>query len=276
MRAAIFVDAGYLYAAGQLALAPGSTTTNRAGVELDQSEIMVKLRATAAAKTGGAPLLRIYWYDGMLPGGLSQEQRRLANTDDVKLRLGAIIGGRQKGVDSLIITDLIELARNHAISDAVLLSGDEDLRVGVQIAQGFGVRAHLIGIEPRRNQGNQSHLLLQEADTTTEWSNTDIGEVLKLKPSFDVPPQEIGSIDTSDITIEATGILDVAVAEFVTLLGRIPASDVDDIKPDWIPPEYDRPLIARCGDQVGRRLNSSEMSYVRDKFREEVGTQDLN
>jgi uncharacterized LabA/DUF88 family protein len=34
----------------------------------------------------------------------------------------------------LIGTDLIELARNHAISDAVLLSGDEDLRIGVQIA----------------------------------------------------------------------------------------------------------------------------------------------
>ena len=46
--------------------------------------------------------------------------------------------GRQKGVDSLIVTDLIELARNHAISDAVLLAGDEELRIGVQIAQSLG------------------------------------------------------------------------------------------------------------------------------------------
>ena len=71
-----------------------------------------------------------------------------------------MVGGQQKGVDSLIIMDLIELARNHAISEAVLLSGDEDLRVGVQLAQSFGVRVHLLGVEPTR--GNQSYLLLQE------------------------------------------------------------------------------------------------------------------
>jgi uncharacterized LabA/DUF88 family protein len=54
---------------------------------------------------------------------------------DVKIRLGYINGaGQQKGVDSLIVTDLIELARNQAISDAYLVSGDGDLRVAVQIA----------------------------------------------------------------------------------------------------------------------------------------------
>ena len=47
--------------------------------------------------------------------------------------------GPAKGVDSLIVTDMITLARNGAMSDAVLLSGDEDLRVGVQQAQEFGV-----------------------------------------------------------------------------------------------------------------------------------------
>ena len=79
----------------------------------------------------------------------SQEQLDLAHSDDVKLRLGFINEyGQQKGVDSLIVTDLVELARNHAISDAVILSGDEDIRIGVQIAQSFGVRAHLTGSGP--------------------------------------------------------------------------------------------------------------------------------
>ena len=68
-----------------------------------------------------ASLLRIYWYDGILQGQRSQAQRELATADNVKVRLGTVSGGRQKGVDSLIVTDLIELARNHAISDAVLL-----------------------------------------------------------------------------------------------------------------------------------------------------------
>ena len=60
---------------------------------------------------------------------------------------------------------MIALARNRAISDAVLVSGDEDLRVGVQQAQEFGVRVHLVGIKPGR--GSQSLFLLQEADTAS-------------------------------------------------------------------------------------------------------------
>jgi uncharacterized LabA/DUF88 family protein len=87
-----------------------------------------------------------------------------AHLQDVKVRLGFVNSvGEQKGVDSPIVTDMIALARNRAISDAVLVSGDEDLRVGVQQAQEFGVRVHLIGIKPSR--GSQSLFLLQEADT---------------------------------------------------------------------------------------------------------------
>jgi hypothetical protein len=83
-------------------------------------------------------------------------------------------------VDSLIVTDMIALARNRAISDAVLVSGDEDLQVGVQQAQEFGVRVHLIGIKPSR--GSQSLFLLQEADTTHEWSNDEISVFLRCQP----------------------------------------------------------------------------------------------
>jgi uncharacterized LabA/DUF88 family protein len=82
----------------------------------------------------------------------------LAHLDNVKVRLGFVNSvGEQKGVDSLIVTDMIALARNRAVSDAVLVSGDEDLRVGVQQAQEFGVRVHLVGIKP--SGGNQSLFL---------------------------------------------------------------------------------------------------------------------
>ena len=164
MRVAVFVDAGYLYAAGGAALV--GSGQNRASLELVKDEAIAKLKATAAQRAKGAELLRIYWYDGALNGRRSYEQRNMAMAEDVKLRLGTVTGGRQKGVDSLIVTDLIELARNQVITDAVLLSGDEDLRVGVQIVQSLGVRVHLIGIVPSR--GNQSDLLLEEADTITE------------------------------------------------------------------------------------------------------------
>ena len=89
----------------------------------------------------------------------------------MKVRLGFInSAGQQKGVDSLIVTDLIGLARQKAICDALLISGDEDVRIGVQIAQNYGVRVHLLGIAPSR--ANQSIQLVHEADTSQEWART--------------------------------------------------------------------------------------------------------
>ena len=70
---------------------------------------------------------------------------------------------------------MIALAQNRAIRDAVLVSGDEDLRVGVQQAQEFGVRIHSVGIKPSRgSRGSLSLFLLQEADTTHEGAADDI------------------------------------------------------------------------------------------------------
>ena len=45
----------------------------------------------------------------------------------------------------------------------VLLSGDEGLRVGVQQAQEYRIRVHLLGIRPSR--GSQSVFLREEADS---------------------------------------------------------------------------------------------------------------
>ena len=147
-QVAVIADAGYVYAAGAIVLT--GSNQSRAAMDLNTSALVAKLAVTAATKANGAQLLRIYWYDGLLGARPSIEQDELARTDNVKVRLGTVTAGQQKGVDSLIVTDLIELARNQAISDAVLFSGDEDLRIGVQIAQSFGFRVDLVGIEPSR------------------------------------------------------------------------------------------------------------------------------
>ena len=159
-RIAVFVDAGYLFAQGSAAVT--GSKKPRANVVLDAPEALAALKALAAEKAPDCKLLRIYWYDGAIGGARpTTDQAVLANLDDVKLRLGFVnSSGQQKGVDSLIVTDLIELARLKSVSDAILLSGDEDVRVGVQIAQNYGVRVHLLGITPAR--GSQSHQLLQE------------------------------------------------------------------------------------------------------------------
>jgi len=168
-RVAVFVDAGYVFAQGSLLLA--GRRLPRAEVSLAH-EAAIKTFGDFAATVSGVPLLRVYWYDGTSTGPTPQHLT-LAHLQDVKIRLGFVNSvGEQKGVDSLIVTDMIALARNRAISDAVLVSGDEDLRVGVQQAQEFGIRVHLVGIKPSR--GSQSLFLLQEADTTHEWSADEI------------------------------------------------------------------------------------------------------
>jgi uncharacterized LabA/DUF88 family protein len=115
----------------------------RAEITLVHEEA-VKAFANFAVQVSTVPLLRVYWYDGTSTGPTAQHLT-LAHLQDVKVRPGFVnSGGEQKGVDSSIVTDMIALARNRAISDAVLVSGDEDLRVGVQQAQEFGVRVHLV------------------------------------------------------------------------------------------------------------------------------------
>lgn len=119
---------------------------------------------------------------------MTVEQLVLADMQDVKVRLGSInSAGQQKGVDSLLVTDLIDLARNQAISDAVVVTGDGDMRIALQIAQSFGVRVQLLGLEPSRS--SQSTLLRQEADTVREISRTDVAKFMRQTSPAAQPPQ---------------------------------------------------------------------------------------
>ena len=70
MRVAVFVDAGYLHAAGSVVLK--GSAQNRESMELRRHEIIAKLKASTEEQTDGAPLLRIYWYDGLMHRRRSQ------------------------------------------------------------------------------------------------------------------------------------------------------------------------------------------------------------
>ena len=267
MRVAIFVDAGYLYSAGA-SLLTGSAQ-NRGNVELQQPNVVAKLGRVSQERTNGVPLLRVYWYDGLLHGQRSMEQEALAKADNVKVRLGTVTAGRQKGVDSLIVTDLIELARNHAISDALLLSGDEDIRIGVQIAQSFGVRVHLLGIEPSR--GNQSNLLREESDTNGEWAKEDIQEILALKPPA-LPRSETyaSSFNIADSDDDTSKILDEIVGQVVSSIGDNELSNIAAQLArgsGLVPVEYDRRLLTESGKALNRLLEQHESRHLRDKFK---------
>lgn len=280
---AVFVDAGYLFAQGSAALTGAKKP--RAVLQLDAAAAVSTLTAFATQKSFGATLLRVYWYDGARSArNLPADHASLAHMDYTKLRLGFITShGQQKGVDSLIVTNMIELARNHAMSDAVLLSGDEDIRIGVQIAQSFGVRIHLLGITPCR--GSQSIALMQEADTTSEWDTSIVGRFLTVLPSFaitqtstllaasatvpaSVSPSNEGAT-SSDLIPTATR---EAIDEVVSHIGAsLSSTDVVAVLEFWdtgrgLPSHVDGRLLAQCRAKIRRDLSHDERRLARNRF----------
>jgi hypothetical protein len=102
-RFAVFVDAGHLLAeGGKLCLG----TRKRSLFECDYSAIAVAL-VDLARRHSGQDLLRVYWYDGAYHGIPKLDHLRIAGLPNVKLRLGRMSGGKQKGVDSLVVRDLM-------------------------------------------------------------------------------------------------------------------------------------------------------------------------
>lgn len=269
-RIAVFVDSGYLFAQGSAAVS--GEKTSRTSINIDPEKAIAALKAVASAKAPKCEILRIYWYDGAIGGARpTSDQALLAGLDDVKLRLGFVNShGQQKGVDSLIVTDLIELARLKSISDALLLSGDEDVRVGVQIAQNYGVRVHLLGIHPSR--GSQSLQLMQEADTTVEWSGETISSFMTIRPSLNQPAER--QLAAESRRGAETGvskpmeIIEQCVNDFVQQLAD---TDILAIEAYWmtergVPSDLDRRLLPTCGQAIGQNLAKSEIKHMRTCF----------
>ena len=256
-RVAVFVDAGYLFAQGSVAIA--GEKLSRTSLSLDPRRVRDVLVNFARSKAIGCSLLRIYWYDGALPGVyLTSDQARLGEVDDVKLRLGVLSkSGQHRGVDSLLVTDLLELARHRAISDAILVTADVGLRLAVQIAQGLGVRVHLLGIEPSR--ANQSSALRLEVDTLSEWSRDVIAGFLAVRQGGEA--QAVSAVAIAELEdvpqIMADGLL---VSELQPILDYVE-------KTRSIPFEIDRQLLASSRNALGRNLNEEEKQYVRAEFR---------
>lgn len=274
-RLGIFVDAGYLFAQGSQAIS--GQEVKRHNLSLNEQAVITQLEATASELSGGTPLLRIYWYDAIGAKGQSLEQKKLAQANNVKVRMGSLNGsGQQKGVDSMIVIDMIELARNHAISDAVLLSGDEDVRVGVQFAQNYGVRVHLIGIASQQDQRNQSQGLIQESDTHIEWSAEVISAFLSVRQiqKTDALPAVGAALpavnDEQVDEAKALALIDEVVRAYV---GGLVQNDVILLKEHLkekssIPREFDAKLLGISRDAIKRNLEQPEKKAARKLFME--------
>ena len=269
-RIAVFVDAGYFYASASELLF--GAPLRRGELRLANAEFAQYL-AQVAETIGGCPLLRIYWYDGT-NSGPTAAHLAMAYLDNVKLRLGFVNqSGEQKGVDGLIFSDLTNLARNRAISDALLLAGDEDLRVGVQQAQEHGIRVHLLGVEPKDPSGNQSAALQREADTRRQLDAVALGQFLFRREYAGTPvaEAEAAAVDADvahnlarmqELANEYAATLDTTQRELILALPeRTP-----------LPHELDRELLLRASELLGRKLEETEKRTLRGALRVAVTT----
>ncbi|MBS0430919.1 MAG: NYN domain-containing protein [Proteobacteria bacterium] len=261
-RIAVFVDAGYMFASASELLF--GERLRRGELWLANAEFTTHLQGVAEA-AGACPLLRIYWYDGT-NSGPSPAHLAIAYLENVKLRLGFVNqSGEQKGVDALIFSDLVNLSRNHAISDALILSGDEDLRVGVQQAQEYGVRVHLLGVESSES-GNQSAALQREVDTRHVMDAATLRRFLRRRESTEngngAPVPEYGDPQQNlerlrDLAVEFSASLEDRERKLIMELPeRAP-----------LPHELDRELLSRASEMLGRKLEETEKRILRGTLR---------
>ena len=269
-KVAVFVDAGYFLVQGGAEIAGEKMARKR--IALSVRETVEEIRRLVAAKTPDCKLLRIYWYDGLIGHGQTAEQASLAISDDVKLRLGRVNeAGEQKEVDSLIVTDLIELARLKSIDEAILVSGDADLRVGVQIAQSYGVRVHLVGVGPAR--GNQSPQLRQEADTTSAWPMEAVRRCLRVESGPAQPTSADHAAphggETSGVEMELAAMIDAYERDLSPERKR-GALDFWRSGQRGLPRDVDAGLLNACKAALGRDLDGVERKLARRRLGERI------
>jgi len=258
-RSAVFIDAGYLLAeGGKLCCGTG----NRQLIRCDFTQL-ITLIGDRCRETADAPILRTYWYDAAQGGIPSNEQLEIAGLPFVKLRLGRLSGGRQKGVDSLIFRDLMVLASTRSIATAYLVAGDEDLREAVVYAQDVGVRVVLIGVEPI-GASNQADTLVREADQTLTMTRAELSAHLRRVAE---PPPVIAGPSRDEVASAA------AVRFALTWASRATGDETRELlgQAPILPAPLDRELLFHVQTETGSLAASDNTRrLIRRIFLDEV------
>lgn len=298
-RFVVMVDAGYLLRQS-IEVVSNKASTQRAELVIPNVSALIKVildKSKAILDLADKELLRVYWYDGVMGSGFTQQQKAIVDVDDVQFRAGTINGsGQQKGVDSLIVTDLIELTTHHAICDAVLITGDSDLAIGMTIAQSRGVRVAVLGIEDLAVgvAHHQSFDITSRADRVGRLAGADLRPVLKYVPKVAPPPPVAAVVappvaavappPTSVALLAATppaaqvavGItaadqaqITASVKAFITQRGAS-LEGVVDKNTKRIDAGTDKALLHDVFVALGRKMTAAETIFIRQVFRAEV------
>jgi hypothetical protein len=164
-RCALFVDASYVLADGAMAV---HGTRHRDSVSWDYPGLLKLLSGLARDRTG-LPLLRCYWYESSVEGRRTEQHDTLADLPGLKLRLARIRPGNRGGVETELRRDLITLARNRAVSDAVVISAEDNLTEVIAEVQDLGVRVVIVHVTTD-GKSAVSRTLRQECDDVLEVS----------------------------------------------------------------------------------------------------------
>ena len=245
-RYAIMVDVGYIYAAaGELLFSAGSRREYR----VDADKLIQALTRHADELVRGE-LLRIYWYEAARDRVPTIDQRVIAQMPLVKLRLGNLNArGQQKGVDAQIRADMEALARHRAITDAILVAGDEDMVPAVEAAQAFGVRVHLWGIEPPYGT-NQAERLVWESDTVEVLERAFVEPYFTRQPVAE-PAAAVNASPLARITQAVSAKPNPAQVFGERHVPRPPARPATLLPPSRLGPDRERVEIA--GEHVAQK-----------------------
>jgi hypothetical protein len=249
------VDVGYLLAEGGKAYCGA---TKRSEVRCEYGEVAEALE-DLAFKHCGLSLLRSYWYDGAPDYVPTADHLVIAGLPRVKMRYGRLVkqqkSVQQKGVDSLIVHDLITLAHERAVATIFLLAGDEDLREGVSAAQRLGVQVVLLGIPT--SKPNQSLPLIREADEHLLITNKVLQQSFQkagFQPGADAPLATAAAEDPKATIAKAAASF---AKTWISAADQVQVSELVARKP-VIPKELDVQLLISTEETVGLSLKGQE------------------
>lgn len=291
-QVAVFVDAGYLFALGSIALS--GHTSKRESIGVDSEVFLREIKSLVRQLTGAKPLLRVYWYETSTSNRvLGNEHVQIGQTNEIKLRIVPLHQHNfRTAVTSAIARDLAELGRNGAISDALLLARNDALRTGIEFSQSYGVRVHMLEIFAE--QDSEFSSICSDADTNTAWQQSDVEKFLidqdhstgmevdhamrnLTKAATSAPNLSAAAVFSPQAPIRAISddtrdAIHNVVIEYVEQLYD---EELEACLGYWrngrgIPNSYDKSLLFECRNALERNLSEDERVIMRSSFREFV------